>query len=67
MSANLPEHLISIPADCDPRSRSVSGGRGGCQHHYVENCNAQSYREWVCLNCDRLCYFQKWDTHGRSL
>jgi hypothetical protein len=63
MKAPLPKRLISIPEDCDPRSRSTSGGRGDCPHHYVQN----GHREWVCLNCDRICRFDKWNTKGGSV
>ena len=67
MRANLPKRLISVPEDCDPRSRNTLGGRGDCEHHYVEHTQAAMYREWVCLNCDRLCQFTKWNTKGTSL
>lgn len=63
----LPKQLISIPEDCDPRSRNTLGGRGDCPHHYVPNLDSAYFREWVCLNCDRTCQFDKWNTKGTRI
>lgn len=67
MSATLPKRLISIPEDCDPRSRVTTGGRGECPHHYVEDGSHAWCRIWVCLNCDRVCKFDKWNAKGGSV
>ena len=70
MSAKLPKQLISIPEDCDPRSRYHRGGdhsAGSCGHHYVQHGWTRTYREWICLNCDRICGFYRWGTDGKSL
>jgi len=67
MSPRLPKKLIDIPEDCDPRTRQTMGGRGNCEHHYRPNADKQHSREWICLNCDRLCTLNKWDHKGGSL
>jgi hypothetical protein len=67
MSTRLPKQLISIPEDCDPRSRYHRGGSMNCEHHYVEDGVTPKKREWICLNCDRICGFYRWNTKGTSL
>jgi hypothetical protein len=67
VSAKLPKKLISIPEDCDPRSRHTLGGRGDCEHHYQQSTETARYRLWVCLNCDRTCQFDKWNAKGGSV
>lgn len=64
MSARLPQKLISIPMEVDPRSRYHRGGSMNCEHHYVEGNATAKYKEWICLNCDRICGFYKWDKPG---
>jgi hypothetical protein len=61
MIGRWPKKLISIPGDVDPRTRKHEGGKDSCEHHYVELADRWRRREWVCLNCDRLCAFLKWD------
>lgn len=60
MSARLPKQLISIPMEVDPRSRQTMGGSSQCAHHYVLHADRREYMEWICLNCDRLCKYDKW-------
>lgn len=67
MSNPLPKKLISIPEDCDPRSRYHMGGKDTCEHHYVESLLSAKKREWTCLNCDRVCGFHRWNGKGQSL
>lgn len=65
MSAHLPQRLISIPMEVDPRSRYHRGGKDSCGHHYLEYGENMKQKEWVCLNCDRICGFYKWDQPGK--
>ena len=67
MRARLPKQLISIPEDCDPRSRYHRGGSMNCEHHYVPSLVSARLREWTCLNCDRICGFYRWNARGGSL
>lgn len=65
----LPKKLISIPQDCDPRSRYHMGGRDNCEHHYVQTkflnaLDPHGRQEWTCLNCDRVCGFYRWSVKG---
>lgn len=64
MPARLPKQLICVPEDVDPRSRYHRGGSMNCEHHYVLDSVGSHVMEWVCLNCDRICGFYKWDKPG---